>query len=560
MKKMKRFFALFLAMAMVLGMSMTTFAADITKPAEGDKDWVTITGITPDQATFRAYQIIKPDFKSGVGFSGYKWVDGYNGGNAIEIVADNSTTEEDESKVNGLTNIVGLNSTNINTWAKNPVGTPEVFENVDEITMKATTNGTKLYLGVGTWMILVTPKTNVDVVYNPMVASVYYVSETSTNGGTVDGDGQWKLETSDAYVKSTDLTGENDKQVVELQDGEYTAAEAGAAVGTKLTYQLTGLIPSYGPEYFADNAEVVYRLKDRIVNGLEYDESSVQVFVGTNSEKLTVDTDYTLTWTKKGNEPATGFSIQLTKSYLEKVATKLESERKIKVIYNAEITTNAVSEIAENKFGIDFTREPGVVDTATPDNETTAYSFTASINGIIKKTNGEDLLPGATFTLYGDADKTEVVGTDKTDDIVSTDAINETGNVQFKGLEFGKTYYLQETEAPQGYSINNTVYEITCNYPEGFDPKGGKAELTNYNVTIVNTSLSENDENYSKTINVTYGGSDVVLDSAYEIVNTTLTALPSTGGIGTTIFTVGGCAIMILAAGMFFVSRRRAAK
>ena len=64
MKKMKRFFALFLAMAMVLGMSMTTFAADITKPAEGDKDWVTITGITPDQATFRAYQIIKPDFKS----------------------------------------------------------------------------------------------------------------------------------------------------------------------------------------------------------------------------------------------------------------------------------------------------------------------------------------------------------------------------------------------------------------------------------------------------------------------------------------------------------------
>ena len=42
--------------------------------------------------------------------------------------------------------------------------------------------------------------------------------------------------------------------------------------------------------------------------------------------------------------------------------------------------------------------------------------------------------------------------------------------------------------------------------------------------------------------------------------DTKLASLPGTGGIGTTIFTIGGCAIMIIAAALFFASRRKAAK
>ena len=39
-----------------------------------------------------------------------------------------------------------------------------------------------------------------------------------------------------------------------------------------------------------------------------------------------------------------------------------------------------------------------------------------------------------------------------------------------------------------------------------------------------------------------------------------LSALPSTGGIGTTIFTIAGCVIMIAAAGLFFASRKKTNK
>ena len=41
------------------------------------------------------------------------------------------------------------------------------------------------------------------------------------------------------------------------------------------------------------------------------------------------------------------------------------------------------------------------------------------------------------------------------------------------------------------------------------------------------------------------------------MIDSTLSALPSTGGIGTTIFTIGGCAIMIAAAFLFFASRKK---
>ena len=55
-------------------------------------------------------------------------------------------------------------------------------------------------------------------------------------------------------------------------------------------------------------------------------------------------------------------------------------------------------------------------------------------------------------------------------------------------------------------------------------------------------------------------GQPADLNVAYKIENTKLSALPSTGGIGTTIFTIGGCALMIIAAGLYFATRRKNVK
>ena len=68
--------------------------------------------------------------------------------------------------------------------------------------------------------------------------------------------------------------------------------------------------------------------------------------------------------------------------------------------------------------------------------------------------------------------------------------------------------WFEETKAPEGYSINVDGASATIK------------ESKDKNVTVP-TSLKD----------------------------TKLSALPSTGGIGTTIFTIGGCVVMIAAAG-----------
>ena len=50
------------------------------------------------------------------------------------------------------------------------------------------------------------------------------------------------------------------------------------------------------------------------------------------------------------------------------------------------------------------------------------------------------------------------------------------------------------------------------------------------------------------------------LSGEAEMADTKLASLPGTGGIGTTIFTIGGCVIMIAAAGLFFATRKKAEK
>ncbi len=84
-------------------------------------------------------------------------------------------------------------------------------------------------------------------------------------------------------------------------------------------------------------------------------------------------------------------------------------------------------------------------------------------------------------------------------------------------------YYFEEVEAPLDYSINANDAKVT--------------------ITKENTTA------------------EAVLDPAEtSMTDTRLASLPSTGGIGTTIFTIGGCLIMIVAAGLFFATRRKAEK
>ena len=102
------------------------------------------------------------------------------------------------------------------------------------------------------------------------------------------------------------------------------------------------------------------------------------------------------------------------------------------------------------------------------------------------------------------------------------------GTVTVKGLKVGD-YYFQEVVAPDGYSINTN------------DVSFKMIATKEKNTEVVNGVVAENP------------------DSIY-MEDSTLAQLPSTGGIGTTIFTIAGCLIMVAAAGLFFASRKRTNK
>ena len=73
--------------------------------------------------------------------------------------------------------------------------------------------------------------------------------------------------------------------------------------------------------------------------------------------------------------------------------------------------------------------------------------------------------------------------------------------------------------------------------------------IKSYTITIDGTTV----ESWVKPAT---GTADATINML-TVMNTKLIALPSTGGIGTTIFTVAGCGIMIAAAFFFFASRKK---
>lgn len=152
------------------------------------------------------------------------------------------------------------------------------------------------------------------------------------------------------------------------------------------------------------------------------------------------------------------------------------------------------------------------------------------------------------------------------------------------------TYYIKELYAPQGYTLNETVYSIEASWTSTTTTVNGT--ITDRTYTTVKPSedavqvgwikvgegvfyaldevsagtqgyqaayIASETETTTTTTDIVEsagaGAGSVMLDD--EIPNTTIASLPSTGGIGTTIFTVGGCIIMIAAAALYFVNRRR---
>ncbi len=261
----------------------------------------------------------------------------------------------------------------------------------------------------------------------------------------------------------------------------------------------------------ADGAQT-YTVTDTMSTGLTFNSGSLKV-----TANDVVTTDYTLTPTTNG------FTLVLPETYV----STLTKGTTIIVTYNATLNKDAVIDgdgnTNEVKLGY------GNHQNTVPSKVTTkSYQFDlVKVDGATKK-----LLNGAEFKLY-DAENggsvikvVPVAGGYRVangDETGAVDTIKVNGKVHISGLD-KTTYWLEETKAPDGYNM------LTERKP---------VSLTNgsNNTTLTSSTWSE-------------------ADHGVAVENNAGTVLPSTGGMGTTLFYVIGGGLMV-AAVVLLVTKKR---
>lgn len=303
----------------------------------------------------------------------------------------------------------------------------------------------------------------------------------------------------DATIKEKNEKPEIKKEV-QTSAGDW-GSENNAKIGDTVEYKVEIKV--------ADGAQK-YTVTDTMSKGLTFNNSSLKV---TANDAVT--TDYTLTPTTNG------FTLVLPETYV----STLTKGTTIIVTYNATLNKDAVIDGDGNANEVKLSY--GNHQNTVPSKVTTkSYQFDlVKVDGTTNK-----LLDGAEFELADGETKLSFVkdtaGNYRVaaagEDGATTTITVKNGKVNIYGLA-GKTYTLTETKAPDGY--NKLVTSETVNLADG-----------------------------SKT-HATIVGS-VYKDGGVVVENHAGTVLPSTGGMGTTLFYVIGGGLMV-AAVVLLVTKKR---
>lgn len=538
MKIMKKTWTLLLSLVMVLAMSVTTFAADST---------LTIKS-TQQGHTYKVYQILTGDV-----------VDGKLSNFKVGSSAKDSAGATAEEIFNALK---GKRDDALGNAAY------EYVKDGKEVAT-ITGDGKDQSVSLDTGYYIVTDEINGTV--SRYVLTVAGSTEMTPKKSTPD---------IDKKIIDTDAN-------KALDDSKKTDT---AAIGDTINYEVTGKVPNYeGYKYY------YYVLNDTLSKGLTLDENSFVVTVG--GETLTKGTDYYVYPTENA-DGTTSFKLAFEN------IKNFEVGADISVKYNATVNENAVigKDPNTNTVKLEYSnnpnssergdKEPGIPDDKVPTGETpdrVTKTYVTELK-LLKVDEQGKKLTGAEFTLTGENLQTikfttgqafvenengtywklkdgtyttddpntegmdqskyesptkkykkETVITSQTTDAGSkkvTAFVDENGQIQFTGLNAGK-YTLTETVVPEGYNKIDPI-EFTISAEQD-----GSTTLVGGNITWKSSNSS-----------IKYK------DGVFEITveNLSGSTLPSTGGIGTTIFYIIGGVLMLGAVVLLITKKRMSAR
>ena len=269
---------------------------------------------------------------------------------------------------------------------------------------------------------------------------------------------------------------------------------------TDVTYKITDTIE--GATYVTNNGKVDVSVK---IGDADPITKSVEVTTPEEGkQQIVIDLKDVAANRKNANAPVViTYKATVTSEIVNNTVVpgdgKHEYKSAVNTLYTGKITITKTDDNEKNPVKL---KNAGFVIYRTEGNKT-LYALVSK--DATKTENNEYVLTGWTENL----------DTAKVDsNLIMTDT---NGEAVVRGLDDSYTYSFKEIKAPEGYSVNTTDSLATWGNGQTANARTGAASMT----------------------------------------DTKLSALPETGGIGTTIFTIVGCGIMIAAAGLFFASRRK---
>ena len=462
MKKMKKLFAVLLTLAMVLGMSMTTFAAP-------EKNTAVITVSGADSATLEYAQVIQPDRTTETGWA-------FVNDNVARAYMNAFGVSSAQDAIKAMIPATSVDASKLAVAQANAVGS---------VTLSAMSNP-QTVSSAGVYLVMAT---ETGYTYNIMSAYVGF-GEVTIDGITYE---YPALLDTPLAAKKTPI---NVDKIVDDTDNVVKT-------GDVLTYTVKTHVPYIKP---TDTDKTFF----------VYDELTGAKYTNKNETTITLAGTSQNAYTVVYNDTDTAFSVDLSdmiNAANSNAGKELVITYKVVVTSENDIITNKAT--AGHKGGSQY----GSKEIKTYEGNVT-----------LTKTNedGSKKLADAGFEVRKDAETDALKFVKLADGVYKYDpsgtetmvVTKADGTVKVQGLDVG-TYTFKEVQAPEGYSVNGTDVTATLDVTE----ESGVAAA--------------------------------VLTATTSMADTKLSALPGTGGIGTTIFTIGGCLIMIAAAGLFFASRRK---
>lgn len=358
----------------------------------------------------------------------------------------------------------------------------------------------------------------------------YYVV-TTTQGA--------QLISVDSTNPTASIVDKNSTTVTELTK---TADKTDVNIGDTVTYTVSFNTSNYSGAGTAAKKIVTYTIEDTLPDFLK-DVTVTSIIVDNDGDADTTDdqTNVTAQFADKKIE-IDWYDDANSKFLYDNGAT-------VTIIYTAVVTDKAAIDGNgnTNKVTLTWTDEGGKIP-GSLEKEETIYTYAIALKKVDDKGTP---LAGAVFQfpfyVKPTADTTDgayiYAGTTASDGLTNQITTPADGVIVVKGVKSG-TYSIEEVTAPNGYNKLTAPVSVT-------------AVKTSSTTTHTTVYL---DENGNVTNTETSTKVEVILNNiaatAIVVVNKTGLELPSTGGMGTTIFYVLG-AILVLGAGVLLITKRR---